>query len=185
MLGAIVVLERERAARPEDIEQLAELLGEFADPVLAFGDAQGACAQAGVSLLDAPSELAAVAAALRRARVGGLVPRSLGEGGSLGQGGGDDHAIVLSADLTHPSAELVRYLVHIRAGHEAVVPVRRDGSWQALCALYHSRCAGRAEGLVAAGAREAEALLAEVEVRTVTVEEVAKFGDPERLLAVR
>lgn len=179
MLGAIIALKRETAARAQEVRRLAELLGEFADPVLAFGDAADACVQAGVHLLEAPSELAAVGAAVRRALVARLVPRSPGEGG------GDDHAIVLSADLAHPSAELVRYLVHIRAGHEAIVPVRPDGSPQPLCALYHARCAGRAEGLVAAGEREAEALLAEVEVRTVTVEEVEKFGDPERLLARR
>ena len=89
----------------------------------------------------------------------------------------------MAADLAHPSAELVRYLVHIRGGHEAVVPVRRDGLPQPLCALYHGRCAGRAQGLVASGERNAEALLAEVEVREVTVEEVAKFGEPQELLA--
>ncbi len=165
MLGAIIALEPETAARAEDVERLAQLLSEFADPVLAFGDAEGACAQAGVDLLETSSELAAIAAAVRRT--------------------GDDHAIVLSTDLVHPSSELVRYLVHIRAGHEAVVPVRGDGSPQPLCALYHGRCAGRAESLVAAGERKAEALLAEVEVRMVTVEEVAKFGEPEELLVRR
>jgi len=165
MLGAIVALERGMTAGPTDLRALADLLGEFTDRIVAFGDAEGACAQARVALVPASGELGAIAAAVRRA--------------------GDGHAIVLSADLAHPSAELLRYLVHIRAGHEAVVPVGQDGSWQPLLALYHGRCAGRAEGLAASGERAAQALLAEVEVRPVTTEEVAKFGDPAELLARR
>ena len=161
LVGAIVAVERETGASAQDIERLVALLSELTDRVVVIGDAEARATQA--EFIHAESELDAIRAAARLAL--------------------DDHAVVMAADLAHPSAELVRYLVHIRGGHEAVVPVRRDGSPQPLCALYHGRCAGRAQGLVAAGERNAEALLAEVEVREVTVEEVAKFGEPEELLA--
>jgi molybdopterin-guanine dinucleotide biosynthesis protein A len=171
MVGAIVAIERETGAsaqdvvgleaRPTRIERLVALLSELTDRIAVIGDAEARATQA--EFVHAESELDAIRAAARLAL--------------------DDHAVVMAADLAHPSAELVRYLVHIRGGHEAVVPVRRDGLPQPLCALYHGRCAGRAQGLVAAGERNAEALLGEIEVREVTVEEVAKFGEPEELLA--
>jgi len=171
MVGAIVAVEREADASAQDIERLVALLSELTDRIVLIGLPPEASAKGGdaearapqAEFIHAESELDAIRAAARLAL--------------------DDHAVVMAADLAHPSAELVRYLVHIRGGHEAVVPVRRDGLPQPLCALYHGRCAGRAQGLVASGERNAEALLAEVEVREVTVEEVAKFGEPQELLA--
>lgn len=161
MLGAIVATEGKRGAPKADIERLAGLLDEVAERMLVIGHAQPS--EPAGEFVRAGSELEAIRIAA------GLA--------------GEDHALVLAADLAHPSAELIRYLLHIRAGHEAVVPLRRDGSPQPLCALYHGRCAARVAGLVATGERRAEALLDEVEVRWVTVEEVAKFGEPEELLA--
>jgi molybdopterin-guanine dinucleotide biosynthesis protein A len=160
-LGVIVATEGERATAAADIERLAGLLDEVAERVLIIGDTQPGAAA--VEFVKAGGELEAISIAAALA--------------------GEDHALVLAADLAHPSAELIRYLVHVRAGHEAVVPLRRDGSPQPLCALYHGRCARRAEGLAATGERQAEALLDQVGVRWVTAEEVAKFGEPEELLA--
>jgi len=165
MLGAIVAIERETKAAPQDMRRLATLLAELTGRALVVGAMQCERAKADMDVVPADSELEAVAAAMRLA--------------------GDDHALVAAADLAHPSQELMRYLLHIRAGHEAVVPLRADGSRQPLCALYHGSCAPRAQSLIAAGERCAEALLAEVEVREVTLAEVAKFGDPGGLLARR
>ncbi|MGC9316482.1 MAG: molybdenum cofactor guanylyltransferase [Armatimonadota bacterium] len=118
-----------------------------------------------------------------------LQRRELPQGGLLGAvaavlaDAAEDHAIVLAADLMHPSAELLRYMIQVRGGHEAIVPERRDGRLQPLLALYHARCSRRAEGLVAAGQQALDALLEIVDVRRVTADEVAKFGDPGSLLA--
>ncbi|MEA3402033.1 MAG: NTP transferase domain-containing protein [Armatimonadota bacterium] len=115
--------------------------------------------------------------------------RELPSGGVLAalaatfQDAGDDHVVLVAADIMHPSAELLRYMIQVRGSHEAVVPERRDGRLQPLLALYHPRCARRAEGLIAAGQHRLDALLEVIRVRRVTADEVAKFGDPDSLLA--
>jgi len=163
VLGAIIITRDMAPASPAGIEQMRLALAHHADRVIVFGGVEGADAPDRVLLPPAVSELGAIATVLAHA--------------------GDDHAIVVAADLRHPSGELLRYLVHVRGSFDAVVPVGRDDAPQPLLALYHPRCAGRARGLLSAGERDPAALLRIATVRRVTDDEVAKFGDPAELLA--
>lgn len=161
MLGAIVAVgdaERVSAAR---IDALERMLRAHADQVAVIGPGSG----------DPPLDPLPAAAGYLRA---------LAQAVHLVD---EDHAIVLAADLTHPSSELLRYLVSVRGSHAAVLPEGRGGRLQPLLGLYHSRLARRVDGLLAAGERDLQPLLDVIEVRRITPEEVAKFGDPDRLLA--
>lgn len=160
MLGAVLILRQTSAIEPASIELATTALESVCDRVLVFG--AGAASDDTRPLPADTGELAAVMAALREA--------------------GGDHVAVLAADLRHPSSELLRYMAQVRGSFEAVVPEQRDGSLQPMAALYHASVLRRAEGLLAAGEREIAKLLSLCTIRRITVEEVAKFGEPERLL---
>lgn len=162
MLGAIVAVEGASSVTANHIEHLMHVLAPIADEVVVVGGAQPGSEHRQIRAPRGMSELAAVAQVLARA--------------------GPDHALVVAADLKWPSAELLRYLVMVRAGHEAVVPEGPDGVLQPMLAIYHGKVAGRARGLVSSGERDLKTLLDGVLVRRVSADEVAKFGDPRRLL---
>lgn len=162
MLGAIVAVEGMSSVTANHIGHLTHVLSTIADEVVLVGGAETGGRH---RLIQAPrgmGELGAVAQVLSHA--------------------GADHALVVAADLRWPSAELLRYLVMVRAGHEAIVPEGPDGQLQPMLAVYHGKVAGRARGLVGSGERDLQALLDGVLVRRVSVDEVSKFGDPRRLL---
>lgn len=161
MLGAVLIVRGTKATEPSGVERALTALQSVCDRVIVLGGPGDADADHRPLPMDA-NELIAVTAALREA--------------------GDGHVAVLATDLRHPSSELLRYMHHIRGGFEAVVPHHRDGSPQPLAALYHGQLLRRAEGLLAAGERTLAPLLELGTVRPVTVEEVAKFGEPEELL---
>ena len=159
MLGAILVPPTAEAIDSEGIRAASVALEAVCDRVLVFGSGSKAVTH---PLPADASDLAAVTAALRQA--------------------GEDHVAVLAADLLHPSGELLRYMERVRGSFEAVVPERRNGGLQPLAAIYHGALLRRAEGLIAAGERDLAALLELASVRRISIEETAKFGDPERLL---
>ncbi len=163
MLGAIIITRDMAPARLAGIDQMRLILAHHADRVIIFGGVEGGDAPDHVPLAPPASELGAIATVLAHA--------------------GDEHAIVVAADLRHPSSELLRYMIHVRGGFDAVVPVGRNDVPQPLLALYHPRCAGRARGLLSAGESDPSELLRIATVRRVTDDEVAKFGDPAELLA--
>jgi len=162
MLGAIIAVQGAASVSANHLEHLLRLLTPLTDEVALVGGTELGSQHRLIRAPRGMSELAAVAEVLTHA--------------------GADHALIVAADLKWPSPELLHYLVLIRAGHEAVVPEGPDGTLQPMLALYHGRIAARARGLVSAGERELVALLEGLTVRRVTVDEVAKFGDPKRLL---
>ena len=162
MLGAIVAVQRTSTISSVQIEHLTRMLSPLVDDVILLGGTEEGTRQRTVRVPRSASELAAVAEALAHA--------------------GDDHVMVVAADLRWPSPELLRYMSMIRAGHEAVVPEDPEGEPQPLLAIYHGRVAGRARGLAGSGERDLKALLKDVLVRRVTTDELAKFGSPRRLL---
>ena len=161
MLGAVVIVQETEPADPESVERAVAALAPECDPVLVFGGG-GRAGEYARPLRRAAGELPVLATVLGEA--------------------GDGHAAVLAADLTHPSSELVRYMARIRGSFDIVAPQRHDGSLQPLLALYRGSLRRRAEGLLAAGEHGIRPLLEIATVRRVSVEEVAKFGDPECLL---
>ncbi len=166
MLGAVVVVHDAGAGRPESVQGAVAALRAQCSRVLVVGGAEDSARAAGADYRSLPreaSELLALIAALREA--------------------GGAHVAILAADLSHPSSELVRYMQHVRGSFDVVAPERRDGSLQPLAALYHPSLLRRTEGLLAVGERDLAPLLQLASVRRVTAEEVAKFGEPEVLLA--
>ncbi|MBD3291317.1 MAG: NTP transferase domain-containing protein [Armatimonadia bacterium] len=161
MLGAVLIVQGAGVIEPESVERALTALESVCDRVIVLGGPERA-GPGGRELPSDADELTAVNAALHESR--------------------DGHCVVLAGDLRHPSVELLRYMLHIRGSFEVVVPERRDGSPQPLCALYHTALVRRAEGLLAAGERTLAPLLDLATVRRVSVEEVAKFGDPQDLL---
>ncbi|MFW5869011.1 MAG: NTP transferase domain-containing protein [Armatimonadota bacterium] len=161
MLGAVLMVQAAGATDPARIQAATAALESVCGRVILFGGGETS-EDATVPLPADTSDLAAVTAALRAA--------------------GEGHVAVLAADLVHPSAELLRYMNQVRGNFEAVVPEWRDGSLQPLLAIYHTSVLRRAQGLIAAGDRELSKLLELATTRRITVDEVAKFGEPERLL---
>lgn len=97
---------------------------------------------------------------------------------------GDD-ILYLAGDLQQPSAELLRYMQHVQAGHEAVVPELSTGETQPLLALYSARCQNRIATLLGAGSSDLGELLPTLQAYRLSEEELAKFGSPSRLLSRR
>lgn len=161
MLGAIVFVQGAKATEAASVQRASAALKQVCSRVVVLGGAELPDADHRPLPRDV-SELAAVAAALREA--------------------GEGHVAVFAADLRHPSSELLRYMAHVRGSFEVIAPQRRDGSLQPLAALYRTSLLRRAEGLLAAGERELSELLKLATLRPVSVEEVAKFGEPEDLL---
>ncbi|MGI5819413.1 MAG: hypothetical protein ACOX9R_15095 [Armatimonadota bacterium] len=162
MLGAVVVLHGSDGTEPASIERASDVLKTLCSHVLVFGGAEQSHPAHRPLRRDA-GELAAVCAALREAGAG--------------------HVAILVADLRHPSSELLRYMAQVRGSFDAIVPECPDGCLQPLLALYHPSLLRRAEGLLAAGERDLAPLLEMVTIRRITTDEVAKFGDPGKLLA--
>lgn len=166
MLGSVIVVRGAETAGPDGIERAVRALLPECSRVLVLGGAERAARAIGAEHMPLPrdaGELLALTAALREA--------------------GGAHVAVLAADLVHPSSELVRYMQQICGSVEVVLPEHRDGHPQPCAALYHPALLRRAEGLLAAGERELLPLLELASVRRVTPDEVAKFGEPEELLA--
>jgi molybdopterin-guanine dinucleotide biosynthesis protein A len=164
MLGAIIAVEGTAAISAARIEHLTRMLDHLTDEdALLLGGVEPGGAAQPVKIPRGMSELGAVAAVLAQA--------------------GQDHAMVLAADLKQPSLELLRYMAMVRAGHDAVVPEGPDGTVQPMLAIYHGRLTGRAQGLANSGERDVRALLEDAQVRRVSLDEVAKFGSPATLLA--
>jgi molybdopterin-guanine dinucleotide biosynthesis protein A len=161
MLGAVVIVQSAGQVRPNSVHRATTALDSVCDSVLIFGPGEGQDDDHR-PLPRTAGDLMAVTSALREAT--------------------DDHVAILAADLTHPSSELLRYMIHVRGSFDVVAPEQRDGSLQPLLALYHTSMRRRAEGLLAAGERDLKPLLEAATIRRITVEEVAKFGDPDSLL---
>ncbi len=166
MLGAVVVVHDTGAGGPSGVRGAVEALSAQCARVLVVGGTEDAARASGAEhrpLLREASELTALTIVLREA--------------------GASHVAVLAGDLRRPSSELVRYLQHVCGSFEVVAPEGRDGSLQPLLALYHPSLLRRVEGLVAAGERDIAPLLELASVRRVSADEVAKFGEPDVLLA--
>jgi molybdopterin-guanine dinucleotide biosynthesis protein A len=89
-------------------------------------------------------------------------------------------ALVLAVDLPLVPVALLARIADLGAEADAVVPVSTRGP-EPLCALYGPRCLGPIRDRVAAGELGMTSFWPDVHVRRVSAEEVACFGDPERL----
>lgn len=93
-----------------------------------------------------------------------------------------DATIVVACDMPYVSAPLMRHLLTLAGGADAVVP-RTDSGYHPLCAAYTRACIGPIAQRLAEGHFKMTDLFADLRVRVVTTEELRAFGDAERLLA--
>jgi molybdopterin-guanine dinucleotide biosynthesis protein A len=89
-------------------------------------------------------------------------------------------ALVLAVDLPLVPVSLLERLVALGPGFDAVVPVSRRGP-EPLCALYGPGCLEPARRRAAEGELAMTGFWPDVRVRRVAADELAAFGDPDRL----
>jgi molybdopterin-guanine dinucleotide biosynthesis protein A len=92
---------------------------------------------------------------------------------------GDAPGLFLAVDLPHVPAALLRRLVHLAAGHDAVVPVTAAGP-EPLCAVYRASCLEAVRRCVDAGQLRMTSFWPDVRVREVRESEIAAYADPGR-----
>src|SRR5258706_5725551 len=93
--------------------------------------------------------------------------------------------IVLACDMPYVSAPFLAYLASLAGdpgGFEAIVPQTERG-YHPLCAVYTHAVIAPIERRLAAGHFTMMDLLADVRLRVVAADDIARFGDPHRLLA--
>ena len=101
-----------------------------------------------------------------------------------------DVVVVVACDMPYVSA---RFLAHLASliggpdpkepcGYVAVVP-RTERGYHPLCAAYTRSAIEPIERRLAAGRLKMTDLLADVRLRVVDADEIARFGDPRQLLA--
>ncbi len=91
-----------------------------------------------------------------------------------------DLGLFLAVDLPLVTVELLRHLVTLAEGHDAVVPISPGGP-EPLCAVYARSCAEPIRARIDRGQLKMTSFWPDVRVRRVEATEVARFGDPERL----
>ena len=90
--------------------------------------------------------------------------------------------VVIACDMPYVAAPLLRHLLELTAGADLVVP-RTERGYHPLCAAYTRGCIGPIARRLADGRLSMIDLVNDVQVRVVPYEELALFGNPDRLLA--
>lgn len=90
--------------------------------------------------------------------------------------------MLLACDMPFPTAGLLAYLLEQRAGADAVVP-RTEHGYHPLCAVYGPACRPAVRRRLDAGLLRLRDLFDDVRVHVVREPDLARFGEPSRLLA--
>ena len=96
-----------------------------------------------------------------------------------------ERVIVVACDMPYVSAPFLAYLAGLagEAGEFAAVVPQTERGYHPLCAVYTHAVIAPIERRLAAGHFTMMDLLADVRLRVVAAREIARFGDPHRLLA--
>ncbi len=87
---------------------------------------------------------------------------------------------VAASDMPFLDTGLIRYMTTLTGDCDVVVPVI-DGYYEALHALYSTRCAGTVARFVRENRRQVISFFPEVRVRNVTEDEIRAHADPARV----
>lgn len=90
--------------------------------------------------------------------------------------------LLLACDLPYVNTTFLAHLLALTADADAVVP-RTERGYHPLCAAYTPACRWAVERRLREGQRRMVDLLDDLRVRVVEPEEIAMFGDGNRLLA--
>ncbi len=166
-LAGEVLLSSRGDALPEDSVQDGTGPGGSASPLQSLADrlsAEGSPAHLVPDLYPAAGPLAGLHAGLTTAH--------------------HDLLLALAADMPFVNLALIKWMIGLAEGFDAVVPLvpGQDGepAWEPLHALYRRSCLPAVTACLAAGERRVNSFLPDVRVRAVTAEEVAAH-DPTRM----
>jgi molybdopterin-guanine dinucleotide biosynthesis protein A len=91
-----------------------------------------------------------------------------------------EYVLVLGCDIPFLNLSLLRFLIGLRAGYDAVVPLDRKGYPQGLHAVYGKGCLGPIRRRLDASLLKVSGFFADVSVRYVRSDDIDRF-DPEQL----
>ena len=89
---------------------------------------------------------------------------------------------VVACDMPWLSTDLVRYMASLSAAYDVTMPQVR-GEFEPLHAVYAKTCTVHIEKNMLAGQRRIISFFGDVSVRTVTDDEIRRFGDPDRIFS--
>jgi molybdopterin-guanine dinucleotide biosynthesis protein A len=142
--------------------QIAELSQLTGDILLVGGHAPHARVRAVADTVPGCGPLGGLHAALTQAR--------------------EDTVIVIACDMPYIAAPLLAYMAGLTGEADAAVPKTARG-YHPLCAVYTRRCVEPIGRRLADGRLKMIEMLADVQLRAVTPDELDRFGDHDRLLA--
>jgi molybdopterin-guanine dinucleotide biosynthesis protein A len=90
--------------------------------------------------------------------------------------------LLVACDMPFVSSAFAAHLVSLAADADIVVP-RTERGYHPLCAVYTRACLDAAAARLAAGRLRMRELVDNVRTRTVRIDDIRRFGDPDRLLA--
>lgn len=95
---------------------------------------------------------------------------------------GDDSLILVACDMPNLDARLLGFMAAALETSDVVVP-RTEHGYHPLCAVYAQSCRPAVQDRLQRGQLRMTDLLAALRLRVVEAAELARFGDPDRLLA--
>src|SRR5882762_8400568 len=93
-----------------------------------------------------------------------------------------DAVLLVACDMPYLSTPFAVYLLSLAAEADIVVPLSERG-YHPLCAVYTRACLQPAAARLADRRLKMRELVGSVRARVVPVEDIRRFGDPDRLLA--
>ena len=93
-----------------------------------------------------------------------------------------DTLFLIACDMPYVSTAFVEYLLSLAGGSDVVVPQSERG-YHPLCAVYTRACLEPAAARLADRRLKMLELVGSLRTRVVPIEDIRRFGDPDRLLA--
>ena len=93
-----------------------------------------------------------------------------------------DALFLVACDMPYVSSPFIAYLLSLAGDADIVVP-RSERGYHPLCAVYTRACLEPAAARLADRRLKMRELVAGMRTRVVPVEDIRRFGDPDRLLA--
>jgi molybdopterin-guanine dinucleotide biosynthesis protein A len=93
-----------------------------------------------------------------------------------------DALFVVACDMPYVTSPFIAYLLSLAGDADIVVP-QSEGGYHPLCAVYTRACLEPAAARLAGRRLNMRELVAGMRTRVVPVEDIRRFGDPDRLLA--
>ena len=93
-----------------------------------------------------------------------------------------DALFLIACDMPFVSSPFIAYLLSLACGADIVVP-QSDRGYHPLCAVYSRGCLEPAAARIADRRLKMSELVAGMRTRVVPIEDIRRFGDPDRLLA--